>query len=77
MSGKYKAPALSEPLHPIRLSNPVERTFREEWITYIQQTRFDVLSGPLMRWDDIPENMDRTLCKLTGGYEVYPPWTND
>ena len=72
MSDQYKAPALSEPLHPIRLSDPMERTLREEWVKYVDQTNFDLLSGPIQRWHQIPKGMDREPCPLTGGYEPFP-----
>lgn len=67
---RHRAPT---PLHPARLSHPLEGTLRREWERYIaERPGFDILCGPEVHFSDVPPGVEADENKITGGYVPYP-----
>lgn len=61
------------PIHPLRLSDKLEGTFREEWRKFLKcRPGFDILCGPEVPFLDIPAGVESDENRLTGGYQPYP-----
>lgn len=66
-------PPISAPLHPDRLSHPLEKALRRTWETYLsERPGFDLLAGPEVHFLDIPHGIEADENKLTGGFQPYP-----